>query len=96
MCSTSNKTGLQPVSGLVEKVHYFGGWAEGAKSLCCQGFAGRQPYRTGKGFQMHKSLTKVKKMNIENIEDFAKLNEKPSLRIILKGDLQQARGKTSK
>ena len=31
-----NKTGLQPVSRPVEQVHYFGGWLEGAKSLCAK------------------------------------------------------------
>ena len=35
------KTGLQPVSRPVERVHYFGRWAELAKSLWCQGFADR-------------------------------------------------------
>ena len=43
----NNKTGLQPVSRLVEQVHYFGGLVESATSLCCKGFAERQPYRTG-------------------------------------------------
>ena len=32
----TNKTGLQPVSRPVELVHYFGGWLEGAKSLCAK------------------------------------------------------------
>ena len=31
-----NKTGLQPLSRPVEQVHYFGGWVEGAKSLCAK------------------------------------------------------------
>ena len=31
----------------MEQVNFFGGWVEGAKSLWCQGFADRQPYRTG-------------------------------------------------
>ena len=31
LCSTGNKTGLQPVSRLVELVLYFGGWVEGPK-----------------------------------------------------------------
>ena len=31
------------------KVHYFGRWVEGPKSLWCQGFADRQAYRTGGG-----------------------------------------------
>ena len=44
-----NKTGLQPVSRPVDQVHYFGGWVEGAKSFWCQGFADRQPNRTGGG-----------------------------------------------
>ena len=39
---TENKTGLQPVSRPVERVHYFGGWIEGAKSPWCQGLADRQ------------------------------------------------------
>ena len=34
----NNKTGLQPISRLVEQVYYFGGWVEGAKSFWCQGF----------------------------------------------------------
>ena len=35
LCPQSlNKTGLQPVSRTCEQVHYFGGWVEGAKSLC--------------------------------------------------------------
>ena len=29
-------TTCQPVSRLVEQVHYFGGWVEGAKSLCAK------------------------------------------------------------
>ena len=28
LCSTGNKTGLQPVLRPVELVHYFGGWVE--------------------------------------------------------------------
>ena len=40
----TNKTGLQPVSRLVEQVHCLGGWVEGAKSLWCHVFAGRQTY----------------------------------------------------
>ena len=55
----TNKTGLQPVSRPVEQVHYFGGWVEGAKSLWCQGFADRQPYRTGGGSRCVKVGTKV-------------------------------------
>ena len=50
---------MQPVSKQVEQVHYFGGWVEGAKSLWCQGFADRQPYRTGGGFRCIKVGTKV-------------------------------------
>ena len=44
-----NKTGLQPVSRPVELFHFFGGWVEHAKTLWCQGFADRQPYRIGGG-----------------------------------------------
>ena len=54
-----NKTGLQPVSRPVEQAHYFGGWVEGVKSLWCQGFADRQPYRTGGGSRCIKVGTKV-------------------------------------
>ena len=57
--NNSNKTGLQPVSRPVEQVHYFGGWVEGTKSLWCQGFADRQPYRTGWGSRCKKVGTKV-------------------------------------
>ena len=28
-----DKTGLQPISRLVEQVHYFEAWVEGAKSI---------------------------------------------------------------
>ena len=37
------------LNGVSTTVHYFGGWVECAKSLCCQGLADRQPYRTGGG-----------------------------------------------
>ena len=36
----------------MEKVHYFGGWVEGTKSLCCRW----QPYRTGGGSRCIKFL----------------------------------------
>ena len=67
MKAMNNKTGLQPVSRPVERVHYFGGWVEGEKFLWCQGFADRQPYRTGEssrcikvGKQQHKLLVMYK------------------------------------
>ena len=53
-------TGLQPGLRPVEQVHYFEGWVEGAKSLWCQGFAERQPYRTGGGSRFIKVGTKVR------------------------------------
>ena len=37
-------TGLQPVSRPVERVHYLGGWVEGAKYLWCEDLAGRQEW----------------------------------------------------
>ena len=45
----------------MEQVHYFGGWVEGAKSPWCQGFAGKQTYRTGGGARCIKVGTKVYK-----------------------------------
>ena len=42
-----NKTGLESISVLVKRVHYFGGWVQGAKYLWCQGFAYGHIYRTG-------------------------------------------------
>ena len=51
-----NKAGLQPVSRPVEQVHYFGGWVEGAKSLWCQGLAGKQKWRCQMLNSGHKSL----------------------------------------
>ena len=41
-----NKTGLQPDSRPAEQVYYFGGWLVGAKTVWCQGFVDRLPYRT--------------------------------------------------
>ena len=66
--SLRNKTGLQTVSRPVEQVHYFGGWVEGAKSLWCQGFADRQPYRTGGGSRCMKVGTKVCKIQQTDIQ----------------------------
>ena len=72
----------------MEHVHYFEGWVEGAKSLWCQGFAYRQPHRTG-GRRRQTSghrIGEIKK-NILNVENLVKMKEKTSLLSILKGDL---------